>query len=302
MFCKKYGCVIILLLCSLPLCAQIQKFKRGLNFLVVDRPAVSDKLGHAILRDNAQRRALQSSPGLAPILQQRTRHSLLDWFNKNINRELQDSSLPGFEEDWTLALQQYSKLHWRQDFWGDMQAALSILYPGARFTPLHAVSFADVLAFSRQPYQKGVRLSKGFLAKWNEKNVPPHFAGFIVLRVEGKYSRPKDVLILDIKEEKIYSLFKSQGAAIAREFMQRKQAWARRNKEMSKRLQRQGFVIDEEKNLISKDGVSWTDLNTLPNAACFWYVWKNNLKVKFNRGSWSGQVLQVENTSLPVKK
>ncbi len=305
MFCKKYYFLLVLLLCSLPVCGQGNIFKTGVKKVVVrQRPAVSDKLGYAAVHDNPHRSVLQDLHGLDAVLKGRVRHSLLDWFGKNTEDfyfSLHDSYLPGFEEDWTLALEEYSTQHEGNNFFADMQPVLASLYPGARFTPQYAVSFSDVLEFSRLPSQKGVRLGKAFLNEWNDKNIPAHLPGFAVVRVEGKGNRPKDVLILDIAEEKVYSLFKSQGAAIAREYVYRKQRWARRNEEEALRLQRQGFVLDEKKHQISKDGVFWTDLNSQPNAACFWYVWKNGLKVKFKRGSWAGQVLQPQEDSSPAK-
>lgn len=71
-----------------------------------------------------------------------------------------DSALPGFEMDWTVALEQYAQNHDGRNFFEDMMPVLQSIYPGARFTPQYAGSFADVLAFSRQPGHTGVRLGK----------------------------------------------------------------------------------------------------------------------------------------------
>lgn len=305
MFHIKYGFVFILFVCSLTVYGQGNLLKNGVKKMLPRQQAeVSKALGFAAVNDKTNRAILQDLHGLAEILKGRAQGCLLDWRMDNkegVSYWLLDSALPGFEEDWTLALEQYAKKHEGSNFFEDMIPVLSSIYPGARFTPQYAGCLADVLAFSYLPPQKGLRLGKQFLAAWNDKNIPAHMPGFAVVRAEGKGNRPKDVLILDIAQGKAFSLFKSQGFAVAQEYESRKQSWARWHKTAAKRLKTQGFVINEGKHLISKDGVTWTDLNTLPNAACFWYVWKNGLKVKFNRGSWSGQVVQPANASLPVK-
>lgn len=306
MFYKKNWFIFVLMVGSLPVYGQGNLLKNGVKTILPrQRAEVSHALGFAAVNNNTQRMVLQDLHGLDGILKGRARGSLLD--NRLDNYEgksfwLMDSALPGFETDWTRALEQYSQYHGGSNFFEDMMPVLRSIYPGARFTPQYAGSFADVLAFARQPGYTGVRPGKELLKAWKNAAPPEHMPGFAVVRVEGKGSRPKDVLILDIAEGKAYSLFKSQGLAVAQEYESRRQSWARWHKKAARRLKEQGFVINERKNLISKDGVIWTDLNTLPNASCFWYVWKNGLKVKFNRGSWSGQVLRVENTSLPVKK
>lgn len=292
---KIYLFIFTLFVCAGPVFGQGSFIKKGVKIIFPkERPAVSGTLGYAAVHDKMQRDILRDLHGLDAVLKGRARSSLLNWYGSNTQDMpflLNDTYLPGFEEDWTLALESYANSHSGNNFFEDMQLVLARMYPGGRFTPQYAVSFEDVLSFSRLPSQKGVKLGKEFLAAWQDKNIPAHLPGFAVVRVESNKSRPKDVLILDIEREKVYSLFKSQGRGVAQEFNSRQNAWAWWHKKAAQRLKQQGFVINEKKNLISKDGVFWTNLNDLPNALALLYAWKQGYKVKFKHGLWSGEAV-----------
>ena len=298
MNCKKYVYAVAALgMLISPVMGQSVLIKNGAKVAFSKpRPAVSGRLGYAAVNDISHRDALKDLHGLDQILKARVRRSLLNWYGRNeegISYPMNDSYLPGFEEDWTVALEEYAEANGGRNFFADMQPVLARMYPGALFTPQYAVSFEDVLLFSRRPTQKGLPLGKQFVAAWQDKNIPGHLPGFAVVRVEGKRSRPKDVLILDISERKVYSLFKSQGIGVAQALKSRKEYWAFWHRKAAKRLERQGFLIDEKKNKITKDGVVWTNIDELPNPAVFWHAWHNGLKIQFNRG-WTGKVVGPE--------
>ena len=293
MFHKKNWFIFVLIVCTLPVYGQGNLLKNGIKTVLPrQRVEISPAMGFAAVDNKTQRAVLQDLHGLDGILKGRASGCLLDWRLDNYEGKsfwLMDSALPGFEMDWTVALEQYAQNHDGRNFFEDMMPVLQSIYPGARFTPQYAGSFADVLAFSRQPGHTGVRLGKALLKAWQNANLPEHMPGFAVVRVEGKGNRPKDVLILDIAQEKAFSLFKSQGFAVAQEYKSIRKSWARWHKKAARRLQEQGFVINERKNLISKDGVIWADLNTLPNKQALLYAWKNGFHVRFERSGWSGK-------------
>ena len=142
------------------------------------------------------------------------------------------------------------------------------------------------------------------LDKLSALNMP----GYAAVMVDNGSHKLRDILILDIKKERVISLHQSQGRALARLAAKRRQAWREKHPQLAARLDKQGFALDAKRVMITKDGITWAPLPHGEIRRNLVYAWEWGWYAKFKHGSWQvegfaekkGEPLQPQVPALKV--
>ena len=195
-----------------------------------------------------------------------------------------ETNIPGFVSSWPKALEAYSKRHDGAEFFDDVQPQITAMYPHARFSAAFVASFDEVLLLERGVRMKPVSLPQAM--EELDKLSCLHMPGYAAVMVDNAGKKLRDILILDIKGERIISLHQSQGRALARLAAKRRQAWRKEHPKLAARLDKQGFALDAKRVLITKDGITWAPLPHGEVRRNLVYAWELGWYASFKPGTW----------------
>ena len=130
--------------------------------------------------------------------------------------------------------------------------------PGTKFEGSFVPSIKNILEIASRPVISGMSakeaVEQAFLsAKKNQY-------GFLVVAVEGNSKRPKDVLVMNLKENRWMSLNRSRGQALAKNFGPLIQMFHRENLYLSTVLGKQGVLARIVEDPVARVEVSFNGL------------------------------------------
>lgn len=297
MWIKKYIFVFICIcLCAGGGWAQANMAKQGANRLAAKaarRAGVVNKVGKAALSNPQHRALLRREERLEQILEEKVHAGRVKnqghlagglYPNTSGGWKKLETNIPGFVFSWPKAMKAYSKLHNGAEFFADVQPQISAMYPNAQFSAAFVASFDEVLLLERGVRMQGVSLPKA-LDRLDELSCL-HMPGYAVVMVDNGAKKLRDILILDIKGERVISLHQSQGRALARLAAKRRQAWRKEHPKLAARLDKQGFALDAKRVLITKDGITWAPLPHGDVRRNLVYAWEWGWYAQFKHGTW----------------
>ena len=256
--------------------------------------AALPKAGKAALSNPQHRQLLRRNERLEQVLDKKARSARMKtnghlagglYPNTAGGWNKLETDIPGFVRSWPKALDNYAKQHNGADFFEDVQSQILAMYPKAKFSAAFVASFDEVLLLGR-----AVRMPSVSLPQAIENNLDKlsalHMPGYAAVMVDMGAGQLRDILILDIKNERIISLNQSQGRALARLAAKRRQAWREEHPKLAARLDKQGFALDAKHVLITKDGITWAPLPHGEIRRNLVYAWEWGWYVQFKHGSW----------------
>ena len=320
MQCKKYLFLLLLLGAGIHLgFAQGAAVTRGAKLSARSArqaAALPKKVGRAALSNPEHRDWLRQTERLSQLLDRKIHQQVIKtkghlagglYPNTAGGWKKLATNIPGFEPNWPAALEAYAQRHNGADFFDDIQAQISALYPNARFSAAFVASFDEVLLLERAVRMPSVPLKEALengLDKLSALNMP----GYAAVMVDNGSHKLRDILILDIKKERVISLHQSQGRALARLAAKRRQAWREKHPQLAARLDKQGFALDAKRVMITKDGITWAPLPHGEIRRNLVYAWEWGWYAQFKHGSWQvegfaekkGDPLQLQVPALKV--
>ena len=296
---KKYlGLICCLAFCSAGLWGQGNVVKQGAKQLSAkasrQAAALPKKIGKAALSNKAHRELLRREERLNQILDKKIKGARIKTnghlAGKLYPNTIQDWSklatdMPGFVASWPRALDAYENAHNGANFFEDIQQQIALMYPQAGFSAAFVASFDEVLLLARSPRMKATDLATA-VEKGLDDLAYLRIPGYAAVMVYGQSQKLRDILILDIKKERVISLNQSQGKALARLAFERRQAWREQHPKLAERLVKQGFVLDTKNWLVTKDGITWAPVPHGDIRRNLEYAWLQGWYVQFKHGSW----------------
>lgn len=187
---------------------------------------------------------------------------------------------PGFYSDFSAALNEYATSHPGVNPRAAFTRRLQELY-GAdnRFAGLSKQSFMDVKNLEAQAASLDYVSAEAAVNRAFGAGAAKG-PGFVLVAVQGRHRALRDILLLDLPNNRWISVYKSRGSVFAKQYPLLKKTWETANPELKDRLDRQGFVVQGDS--YSKDGVYWQ--NGVP--ADLREAWQNGWFVQFEHGSY----------------
>lgn len=296
---KKYISVFIcMLLCGGTVWAQANVAKQGakrLSAKAARQAGALNKAGKAALSNPQHRALLRREERLEQILDKKVRSARIKtnghlagglYPNTAGGWDQLETNIPGFVRNWANALEKYSNRHNGADFLQDIQTQILAMYPQARFSAAFMASFDEVLLLGRGVRMPSAPLPQAIEDGLGKLSVLPNMPGYAAVMVDMGGNKLRDVLILDLKQERVISLNQSQGRALARLAAKRRQAWRKEHPKLAVRLDKQGFALDAKNVLITKDGITWAPLPHGEIRRNLVYAWELGWYVQFKHGTW----------------
>lgn len=192
------------------------------------------------------------------------------------------STLAGLESDFAAASKQYALQRGFQSFpikdWADRATALFGNAGG--YSGWFVFHFEEVAFLASSSRYAGEKSAEAALQD-ALKQAQTFKKGFLTLVVKGNDRRPKDVLIMDLSNDRWISFNQTKASAIAQQYQQALQKWQLSHPLDYVRLEKQGVLLRQlsnDKYILTRNGI--TDLLIVDYLHPINWAWRNGLYIK----------------------